>query len=132
MSHKATIKVTSHLPLLHLFSQNPADSHHSGTTSSAAATQRICGTKPPTAPSGPSGSLSWLENLLTHLGTREHFDLFGQSWGGMLGSEFAVTQLKGLKRLIIANSLASRELWVEAANGLLQGFLEEVGDVDEG
>lgn len=50
-----------------------------------------------------------LENLLEKLGV-EDYDLLGQSWGGMLGSEHAVHQPKGLKKLIISNSPASMKL----------------------
>ncbi|EXJ65834.1 uncharacterized protein A1O5_11075 [Cladophialophora psammophila CBS 110553] len=56
-----------------------------------------------------------LDNLLEHLGISE-FDLLGQSWGGMLGSMFAIRGSRGLKRLIISNSPASMKLWVEACN----------------
>lgn len=50
-----------------------------------------------------------LENLVEKLGV-EDYDLLGQSWGGMLGSEHAIRQPKGLKKLIISNSPASMEL----------------------
>ena len=41
--------------------------------------------------------------------------LLGQSWGGMLGAEHAVRRPAGLKALVLANSLASMDLWVAAA-----------------
>ena len=59
-----------------------------------------------------------LENLVDHLGIRAGFHVLGQSWGGMLGAEYAVTRPKGLKSLTIANSPASMKLWVEEANRL--------------
>jgi len=46
----------------------------------------------------------------------------------MLGSSFAVTRPTGLHHLIIADSLASRELWVEAGNRLIQELPKEVRD----
>lgn len=59
-----------------------------------------------------------LEDLVDHLGIRSAFHVLGQSWGGMLGAEYAVTRPKGLKSLTIANSPASMKLWVEEANRL--------------
>ncbi len=60
--------------------------------------------------------LDELNNLLRHLGIAESgYCVFGQSWGGMLGAEFAVvTQPAGLRALVIANSPASRVTWVIA------------------
>lgn len=69
-----------------------------------------------------------LENLVDHLGIRDRFHVLGQSWGGMLGAEYAVTRPKGLKSLTIANSPASMKLWVEEANRLRAGL---PGDVQE-
>lgn len=51
--------------------------------------------------------LQELENLLSHLGIQDSYDLYGHSWGGNLGSEHAVLRPKGLNKLIIANSPAS-------------------------
>lgn len=62
--------------------------------------------------------LSELDNLLTHLGIQDDYDLLGQSWGGMLGACHAIRQPEGLHKLIIANSPASMKLWVQAADKL--------------
>ncbi|KAI9066268.1 proline-specific peptidase [Trametes sanguinea] len=59
-----------------------------------------------------------LENLLEHLGIQDDYDLYGHSWGGMLGGRFAIRQPPGLKRLIIANAPVSIDLWIAAANRL--------------
>ncbi len=59
-----------------------------------------------------------LENLIDHLGVRGGYHVLGQSWGGMLGAEFAVRRPKGLISLVIADSPASMELWVQEANKL--------------
>ena len=59
-----------------------------------------------------------LDNLLTGLGIADSYHLLGQSWGGMLGAEFAVRRPAGLRRLVIANSPASMPLWSEAAGSL--------------
>lgn len=44
--------------------------------------------------------------------------LLGQSWGGMLGMEYALTQPAGLASLIVADSPASIPQWVAEANRL--------------
>lgn len=63
----------------------------------------------------PALFLDELANLLQHLNIADHYALLGQSWGGMLGAEHAVTRPKGLKALIIANSPASMALWLQGA-----------------
>ncbi len=67
-----------------------------------------------------------LENLVDHLGLRGGFHVLGQSWGGMLGAEYAVRRPKGLRSLVIANSPASMELWVSEANRLREGLPPDV------
>ncbi len=44
--------------------------------------------------------------------------LLGQSWGGMLGMEYALTQPEGLESLVVADSPASMLQWVAEANRL--------------
>ena len=63
----------------------------------------------------PALFLDELANLLQHLNIADNYALLGQSWGGMLGAEHAVTRPKGLKALIIANSPASMALWLQGA-----------------
>lgn len=73
--------------------------------------------------------LKELDNLLDKLGFKDDYDLFGQSWGGMLAAEHAVRRPKGLKNLIIANAPASMPLWLRAAEGLrakLDGDTQEI------
>lgn len=48
----------------------------------------------------------------------EHLHILGQSWGGMLGMEYALTRPDGLQSLIVANSPASMTQWVSEANKL--------------
>ncbi len=67
-----------------------------------------------------------LDNLLYFLGIADEFDLLGQSWGGMLAAEYAVTKPRGLRRLIISNSPASMPLWIEAANELRSNLPADV------
>ncbi|MDH4439626.1 MAG: proline iminopeptidase-family hydrolase [Rhizobium sp.] len=67
-----------------------------------------------------------LHNLIDHLGIREGYCLLGQSWGGMLGAEFAVERPAGLKALIIANSPAAMKTWISEANRLRADLPAEV------
>ncbi|PWC10581.1 alpha/beta hydrolase [Brenneria roseae subsp. americana] len=76
----------------------------------------------------PALFLAELDNLLRHLGIADNYALLGQSWGGMLGAEHAVTQPAGLKALIIANSPASMALWLSAAARLRSELPQEVQD----
>lgn len=58
------------------------------------------------------------ENLVEYLGIREGYDLLGHSWGGMLAAQYAATfrsRSKGLKHLILADSLARVGDWVEGS-----------------
>jgi L-proline amide hydrolase len=67
-----------------------------------------------------------LHNLIDHLGIRDGYCLLGQSWGGMLGAEFAVEQPGGLKALIIANSPAAMSTWISEANRLREDLPADV------
>ncbi|KAJ6590513.1 proline-specific peptidase, partial [Mycena vulgaris] len=67
-----------------------------------------------------------LDNLIAHFGIGEAFDLYGQSWGGMLAANYVISRNpKGLRRLIISDSPASMELWSSANNALLSTFPRE-------
>lgn len=70
--------------------------------------------------------LEEIDNLLVHLGIIDNFLLLGQSWGGMLCAEQAVRQPSGLKGLIIANSPASMQLWLQAASQLRSELPEDI------
>jgi L-proline amide hydrolase len=65
----------------------------------------------------PALFIDELNNLAAHLGVQK-FDIFGQSWGGMLGAEYAVTQPAKLRKLVIADSPADMVTWVSEANRL--------------
>ncbi|KAJ8473215.1 hypothetical protein ONZ51_g8007 [Trametes cubensis] len=62
--------------------------------------------------------IAQLEGLLAHLGIQDDYDLYGHSWGGMLGGRYAIRQPPGLKRLILANAPVSMDLWLAAVNRL--------------
>ncbi|PSL37607.1 tricorn interacting aminopeptidase F1 [Labedella gwakjiensis] len=70
--------------------------------------------------------LGELDALLDTLGIAGSYDLLGQSWGGMLGSEHAVRRPAGLRRLILANSPASMPRWRRAALELRAQLPEDV------
>ena len=74
----------------------------------------------------PQLFLAEFDNLLGHLGIAQRYHLLGQSWGGMLAAEHAVRRPKGLKALVIADSPASMELWLQAANELREKLPREV------
>lgn len=48
----------------------------------------------------------------------ERVHVVGQSWGGMLGMEYALTQPDGLQSLTVCDSPSSMRLWVDEANRL--------------
>ncbi len=52
--------------------------------------------------------------------------LLGQSWGGMLAIEYALTQPQGLVSLILASTLSSMPLWIAEANRLRKELPPEV------
>jgi L-proline amide hydrolase len=56
----------------------------------------------------------------------DRIHLLGQSWGGMLAMEYALTQPEGVVSLTIASSPASMPLWVEEANRLRAELPPEV------
>ncbi len=56
----------------------------------------------------------------------ERMHLLGQSWGGMLAMEYALTQPRGLVSLTIASSPASIPQWVAEANRLRTQLPPEV------
>ncbi|MBV6661174.1 proline iminopeptidase-family hydrolase [Pseudomonas yamanorum] len=62
--------------------------------------------------------LEELDNLLDHLQISNNYAILGQSWGGMLGSEHAILQPKGLRAFIPANSPTCMRTWVAEANRL--------------
>ena len=56
----------------------------------------------------------------------DRLHLLGQSWGGMLGMEYALRQPPGLQSLIVCDSPASMRLWVQEANRLREGLPPDV------
>ena len=56
----------------------------------------------------------------------ERVHLLGQSWGGMLAMEYALTKPAGLASLILADSLASMPQWIAEINRLRAELPSEV------
>jgi proline-specific peptidase len=71
--------------------------------------------------------LFWAElnNLVSKLGLVERgYNVLGHSWGGMMGSTWAGTKPKGLRKLIISNSPAYMKGWTDAYAKFLDGMEE--------
>jgi len=67
-----------------------------------------------------------LHNLVDALGIRERHHVLGQSWGGFLAQEYALTQPAGLRALVLADTAASFPDFVAAANRLRRELPPEV------
>ena len=59
-----------------------------------------------------------LANLIDHLGIGDRYHVLGQSWGGFLAQEHALTQPPGLRSLVLSNTAASFPDFVSEANKL--------------
>jgi L-proline amide hydrolase len=70
-----------------------------------------------------------LRQLLSHLDIQKQYDILGSSWGGMLGSAFASTRPDGLRRLILANSAASKHHSIANRKKYRQQLPKEMQDV---
>jgi len=66
-----------------------------------------------------------LYNLIAKLDIRR-WNLYGQSWGGMLGSHVASLRPEGLNKLVISNSPANMHDWVKSCNMWRAELPEEV------
>jgi len=59
-----------------------------------------------------------LHNLVDALGIGDRHHVLGQSWGGFLAQEYALTRPRGLRSLVLADTAASFPDFVAAANRL--------------
>ena len=57
-----------------------------------------------------------LANLIDHLGIGDRYHVLGQSWGGFLAQEHALTRPSGLRSLVLSNTAASFPDFVSEAN----------------
>ena len=69
-----------------------------------------------------------LSLLTRHLGVANKYSIIGQSWGGMLGMQYATHRPAGLQALVVADSPASMEVWVSEANKLRALLPKDVQD----
>ena len=67
-----------------------------------------------------------LHNLVDALGIRERHHVLGQSWGGFLAQEYALTQPHGLRSLVLADTAASFPDFVAETNKLRAELPPEV------
>jgi L-proline amide hydrolase len=67
-----------------------------------------------------------LANLIDHLGVGDRYHVLGQSWGGFLAQEHALTQPTGLRSLVLSNTAASFPDFVSEANMLRRELPPEV------
>ncbi len=81
----------------------------------------------------PENTARWqIPRFVTELATvrkelgLERVHILGQSWGGMLAIEYALTQPQGLESLILANTTPSIPLWVAEADRLREQLPPEV------
>lgn len=56
----------------------------------------------------------------------DQIHLLGQSWGGMLAMEYALTKPDGIVSIVLASSPASMTLWVQEANRLREDLPPDV------
>ena len=87
------------------------------TTSSGAAGASTGATRPPSFWT-PELFKDELVELTRQLGIADRYAVVGQSWGGMLAMEHALDHPAGLRAIVVADSPASMELWVQEANRL--------------
>jgi L-proline amide hydrolase len=67
-----------------------------------------------------------LHNLVGALGIAERHHVLGQSWGGFLAQEYALTQPGGLRSIVLADTAASFPDFVAEANRLRAELPSEV------
>lgn len=67
-----------------------------------------------------------LAHLVEHLGIGDRYHVLGQSWGGFLGQEHALTRPGGLRSLVLSNTAASFPDFAAEANRLRAELPPEV------
>jgi L-proline amide hydrolase len=67
-----------------------------------------------------------LAALIDHLGIGGRYHVLGQSWGGMLAQEHAITQPAGLRSVVLSNTAAAFSQFAVEANRLRAGLPPEV------
>lgn len=72
--------------------------------------------------------LDELDRVIKHFGIEDSYSLVGQSWGGMLAGMHAARQPKGLKKLVLANSLSDVPLFIEGVTKLREALPQNIQD----
>jgi L-proline amide hydrolase len=67
-----------------------------------------------------------LTSLIDHLGISARYHVLGQSWGGMLAQEHAITRPAGLASVVLSNTAASFAAFAVEANRLRADLPPEV------
>ena len=67
-----------------------------------------------------------LSSLIEHLDIGGRYHVLGQSWGGMLAQEHALTRPPGLRSVVLSNTAASFGAFAIEANALRAGLPAEV------
>lgn len=67
-----------------------------------------------------------LASLVAHLSIETRYHVLGQSWGGMLAQEHAITRPPGLCSVVLSNTAASFGAFAVEANALRAGLPPEV------
>lgn len=67
-----------------------------------------------------------LVSLIGHLGIGARYHVLGQSWGGMLAQEHAITRPPGLRSVVLSNTAASFAAFAAEAGALRAGLPPEV------
>jgi L-proline amide hydrolase len=67
-----------------------------------------------------------LASLVAYLGIAERYHVLGQSWGGMLVQEHAITRPPGLRSVVLSNTAASFGSFAVEANALRAGLPADV------
>jgi proline-specific peptidase len=73
----------------------------------------------------PELFMAELDNVKAHFGIKD-FHLLGQSWGGMLAGQYAITQPQGLRKLVVSNSPSDMKIWVSTSNKLREKLPKDV------
>jgi proline-specific peptidase len=72
--------------------------------------------------------LEELDAVIKHFGIEDSYSIVGQSWGGMLAAMHAIRQPKGLKKLVLADSLSDMPLFSKGVERLRTALPQEVQD----
>jgi L-proline amide hydrolase len=67
-----------------------------------------------------------LDSLIKHLGIGGRYHVLGQSWGGMLAQEHAISQPAGLRSVVLSNTAAAFGRFADEANKLRASLPPEV------